>query len=100
MEGVRGAYPTCVLFWLFFSNISAGEALLAAYKFHAKLLFFAVFSFRVISHCSSVPMCLFRPKENVCLFRPEEDDVISVTSSTQSASLVIINLVLLHKHIH
>jgi hypothetical protein len=63
-------------------------------------LFFAVFSFCVISHYSSVPMCLFRPKENVCLFRPEEDDVISVTSSIESASLVISNLVLLHKPIH
>jgi hypothetical protein len=43
---------------------------------------------------------LFRPKENVCLFRPEEDDVISVISSTQSASLVISNLVSLHKPIY
>jgi hypothetical protein len=51
-------------------------------------LFFAVSSFRVLSHCSST---------SVCLFRPEEDDVISVTSSTQSASLVISNLVSLHK---
>jgi hypothetical protein len=62
MEGVRGACPTCMLFWLF-SNVSAGEALLTVYKFHTKLLLFAVSSFRVISHCSNVPMCLFRPKE-------------------------------------
>jgi hypothetical protein len=51
MEGVRGACPTCMLFW-FFSNISLGEALLAVDKFHAKLLFFVVSSFCVISHCS------------------------------------------------
>jgi hypothetical protein len=51
-------------------------------------LFFAISSFRVLSHCSSAPVCLFRPKE---------DDVISVTSSTQSASLVISNLVPLYK---
>jgi hypothetical protein len=84
----------------FFSNVSVGEALLGVYKFHAKLLFFAVVSFRVLSHYSSALVCLFSPKENVCLFRPEEDVVISVTSSTQSASLVISNLVPLHKPIY
>jgi hypothetical protein len=99
MEGVW-RLPHMHALLAFFSNVSVGEAVLAVYKFHAKLLFFTVSSFRVISHCFSVPLCLFRPKENVCLFRPEEDDVILVTSSTQSASLVIINLVLLHKPIH
>jgi hypothetical protein len=39
-----------------FSNVSAGKTLLVVYKFHAKLLFFAVFSFRVLSHCSSTPV--------------------------------------------
>jgi hypothetical protein len=89
MKGVRGACPACMLFWLL-SNVSASGALLNVYKFYAKLLFFAVSFFRVLSYCSSV---------QVCLFRPEEDDVISVTSSTQSASLVISNLVPLHKPI-
>jgi hypothetical protein len=89
MFAVQVAPRAC--FFSFFSNVSAGKALLAIYKFYAKL--FAVSSFRVLSHCS-------RPKENMCLFRPEEDDVISVTSSTQSASLVISNLVPLHKPIY
>jgi hypothetical protein len=47
MEVVCGAYPTCMLLWLF-SNVSADEALLVVYKFHAKLLLFAVSSFRVL----------------------------------------------------
>jgi hypothetical protein len=37
MEDVRGAWPACMLLWLL-PNIFAGGALLATYKFHAKLL--------------------------------------------------------------
>jgi hypothetical protein len=62
VEGVRRLPHVHALLAFFSSNVSAGEALLAVYKFHAKLLFFAVSSFRLISHCSSMPMCLFRPK--------------------------------------
>jgi hypothetical protein len=88
MEGVSGTCSACILLWLL-SNVSAGGALFVVYKFHAKLLFFAVSSLRVFSHFSSAPMCLFRP----------EDDIITVTLSTQSGSLIISNLVPLHKPI-
>jgi hypothetical protein len=89
MEGVSGACSaTCILLWLL-SNVSAGGALFVVYKFHAKLLFFVVSSLRVLSHFSSAPMRLCRA----------EDDIITVTSSTQSTSLIISNLVPLHKPI-
>jgi hypothetical protein len=38
VEGVRGPCPACMLLWLL-STVSAGGVFLAAYKFHAKLLF-------------------------------------------------------------
>jgi hypothetical protein len=49
MEGVCGVCPAYMLIWLL-SDIFAGAAFLAAYKFHAKLLFFAVSSSCVLSH--------------------------------------------------
>jgi hypothetical protein len=49
MEGVCGACPACMLLWLL-SDVFAGGVFLAAYKFHAKLLFFAVPSSCVLSH--------------------------------------------------
>jgi hypothetical protein len=52
MFAVQVAPRAC--FFGFFSNVSAGKALLAIYKFYAKL--FAVSSFRVLSHCSSAPV--------------------------------------------